>query len=62
MGKLTLPCRLQGVALALIFLLFRDVCAFPEQGKWTYDINQETKFIGVFKSLFANSSISFNSM
>ncbi len=57
MDKFNLPWLL----VVLVVFTFSDVCAFPEKGKWTYDINQDTKFIGVFKSLFSNSTISFNS-
>lgn len=49
------------VVLFGLTITFHDVCAFPEKGKWTYDINEETKFIGVSNSLFAKSAISFNS-
>ena len=59
MAKLILTWLL--VVLLCSIITFHDVCAFPEKGKWAYDINQETKYIGVYKSLFPQSTISFKS-
>ena len=31
--------------------------AFPEKGKWTFDINQDNHYVGVSKSMFVNTNI-----
>ncbi|XP_057367235.1 transmembrane protein 87A-like [Daphnia carinata] len=46
--------------LSIYCLLAFCVCtisAFPEKGKWTFDINQENHFVGVSKSMFAGTNI-----
>lgn len=31
--------------------------AFPEKGKWVFDVNQNVELLGVTKSMFADSKI-----
>lgn len=37
------------------------ISAFPEKGKWTFDINQDIQYVGVSKSMFAGTNITFKS-
>lgn len=41
----------------LLTFLVCVISAFPEKGKWTFDINQENHFVGVSKSMFAGTNI-----
>jgi len=36
-----------------------NVSAFPEKGKWSFHIDENIPIIGVTKSLFSHSTISF---
>lgn len=35
------------------------ISAFPEKGKWTFEINQDIQYVGVSKSMFAGTNITF---
>ncbi|EFX88032.1 hypothetical protein DAPPUDRAFT_311546 [Daphnia pulex] len=35
------------------------ISAFPEKGKWTFDINQDIQYVGVSKSMFSGTNITF---
>lgn len=37
------------------------ISAFPEKGKWTFEINQDIQYVGVSKSMFAGTNITFKS-
>ena len=43
----------------VILLMVSSVFAFPEKGKWAFHIDENTPIIGVSKSLFSQSTISF---
>jgi len=45
--------------LCVILLMVSSVFAFPEKGKWAFHIDENTPIIGVSKSLFSQSTISF---
>lgn len=43
----------------VIILSVSSVSAFPEKGKWVFHIDENIPIIGVTKSLFSQSTISF---
>lgn len=47
----------------LLVLSFFVICvhAFPEKGRWTFGINQEVHYVGVSKSMFSGTNITFKS-
>ena len=44
-----------------ILTLVCVISAFPEKGKWTFDINQDNHYVGVSKSMFAGTNITIKS-
>jgi hypothetical protein len=50
--------------LSFFYVLTFLVCginSFPEKGKWTFDIDQDIQYVGVSKSMFAGTNITFKS-
>ena len=47
--------------LYLMIFVCVGVQCFPEKGRWVYDINENTEFVGVSKSMFAGTKISVHS-
>lgn len=48
----------RGVLLvAFTFCFIFDASAFPEKGKWVFDITEGIQLLGVTKSMFADSKI-----
>lgn len=45
----------------VLVIIVVGVSAFPEKGKWTFDINQDIHYVGVSKSMFSGTNITFKS-
>nr|CAH0103091.1 unnamed protein product [Daphnia galeata] len=48
--------------LSFFYVLTFLVCginSFPEKGRWTFDIDQDIQYVGVSKSMFAGTNITF---
>ena len=43
--------------VCVIGTFFAHVHAFPDKGKWAFTVDGEKQFVGISKSLYANSSI-----
>lgn len=42
-------------------VILSGINAFPERGKWTFDISQDIHYVGVSKSMFSRTNITLKS-